>query len=178
MTLIQATFLLGLVFCAAGAVLIGQKPAAMAALRHFTRNRTAAAVLMVLATAWVLWNISQLGEADFGNWRPVLLPLFFALAVVSFIKVPDFIGVRALAVLVLLVCGQFLSAAFMQEPVSRLLLVTICYGLIVLSIYLGVAPYRLHRWIESLLTRPSALRGAGVAMVALGLALWGAMLTY
>lgn len=178
MTLTQATFILGLVLALAGRILIWQKPWALEALRGFPRHRGAAAVLMVLATAWVLWNISQLGEADFGNWRPVLLPLFFGLAVVSFIKVPDFIGVRALAVLVLLSCGQLLQAAFMQEPVSRLLLVTVCYGLIGVSIYLGVAPYRLQRWIESLLSRPAALRGLGFALGVLGLALWATAFTY
>lgn len=143
-----ASLLLGLALLVPGVLLLRQHPGFEKLLRNFPRSQTATWILFGGGAAWFLFRVLQLGEADFGDYKLLLFLLFGASAILAFTYVPDFLAVRGLAVLVLLSAGPLLDAAFLQEPASRLFLVSAVYLLIALSIYLGVVPYRFRDFVN------------------------------
>lgn len=171
MTLVTASLLAGVLLLGAGALLASYPPRVRSFLMAFPRCRKGAFVLLFLATAVVLYQVTQLGEADFGKYKHILFAFFLVLAVGAWFQVPDFLGVRALAVLGLLLAGVFLRAAFLEPPATRLFLVVFTYGVIVASIYLAAAPYRLRDALLGLDQRPAIRRGVGIGFSLYGLLL-------
>src|SRR5215471_5686996 len=87
------------------------KPGAMsAALRRFPRSLSWGYVLMLLGTAWFLYNLSQESIADFATYKNFLFVGFAAIGIGSCIFVQDFLAVRGLAV-VLLLLGKLMVDA-------------------------------------------------------------------
>ena len=84
----------------------------------------------------VFFKILNLYPADFGAYKHILLSIFLAITFASFYLVPDFLGVRALAGLALLIASLLLDAAYMQDPASRLFLVSFVYLVILLALIL------------------------------------------
>lgn len=179
MSLFLSTFLTGLVLIAAGAPLLWNGKAIGPLLRSFPRSRRAAYVTVTLAAIWTLYRITQLGDADFGRYKTILLVVFGLLAVLSFRYVPDFLAVRGSAALMLLVADVLLSSAYMQyDTPQRLFLVALVYLGIFLALYLAVAPYRARdffNWLFSTSGRPRAL---GMTVATYGLVLVVISLTY
>ena len=73
-----------------------------AALRKFPRYTPAGYVLMILATLWFLIYVKQESIADFASFKPVLFILFAAVGLGACLFVHDFLPVRGLAVVFLL----------------------------------------------------------------------------
>ena len=84
---------------------------------------------------------------------------------------PDFLAVRGTAILVLFYSREALDAAFMQEPESRLFMVSIVYIGIVIALYLGAWPYRLRDFLNWLYVSDRRPRILGVSMAAYGILL-------
>lgn len=126
------------------------------------------------ALVWFLIKVLQLGEADYGQYRNLLFALFGTAGVMAFFVVPDFLAVRGLAVLMLLGANVLLDAAFMQEPLSRLFLVSMVYVWIVGALYVGALPFRLRDGLEWLQDRSGWARALGTALGAYGVLLLGA----
>ena len=141
-------------------------------LKGFPRSRIAAGVTMTIAAAWFLYrHIWHLSEADFGDHKMLIAVITVALLAMSFKFLPDFLAVRGAAILVLFYSREALDAAFMQEPESRLFMVSIVYVGIVIALYLGAWPYRLRdllNWLYVSDTRPRIL---GMSMMAYGMLL-------
>src|SRR3974377_981141 len=73
-----------------------------ASVRKFPRSVPIGIALMLLGTAWFLFNLSQESISDFATYKNVLFLLFAAVGIGSCIFVQDFIAVRGLAVVFLL----------------------------------------------------------------------------
>ncbi|MCC5788150.1 MAG: hypothetical protein JJT75_00825 [Opitutales bacterium] len=178
MSLSLATYFLGFLFLLTGAVLVSGHEQVRYWTRRFPRSETAAWVLMAVAGGWFLWHVWNLGEADFGQFRGILFLIFATLAVLSCVYAKDFLSVRAACILFLLLANVFLSAAFMQEPRSRLFMVTPVYFGIILALYLTLSPFRLRDFIEWIWQEPFRFRLAGGSCLAYGLFLLILPLSY
>ena len=176
MNLYLATALFSALLIAAGAGFFfpGFKKSAFG----FLRSQTAAYVLGAIALAWFVWLLWNLSEADFGNYKMWLIALFGGAGLLSFKYIPDFLSVRALAVIVLLSMRQFLDAAFLQEPSSRLVMVVLAYAIIVIFIWLGCLPYKLRDFFEWLYQKPQRPKVFASVVTGLGLASAFSMLFY
>ncbi len=162
MSLFLATLLTALGLLALGGHFIWRGGSSGAQVKAFPRSQAAALVTMGIASVWFLYKVLQLGPSDFGQYRNLLFLLFLITAVGSFFYVPDFLAVRGLAALVLLVAGELLAAAYLEPPQSRLFLVGFVYLAIVAALYLGASPYRLRDFLDWLYgkdTRPRLLGG-------------------
>jgi hypothetical protein len=162
MSLFLVTLLTGLLLTAAGVLLLAKVKVAAALAKAFPRSEMAAYVTMGAGSAWFLYHVLQLGEADFGAYRMHLFLGFGAIAVLSFVYVKDFLAVRGLAILMLLAAWVVLTPAFLQEPASRLFLVSFAYVVILLALYLGVSPFRLRdffKWLFATELRPRVFGG-------------------
>jgi len=168
--------LLGLVLLIKGAWFLWDGPAA----RHWSirslRDPAVTVILLGLASAWFLYKVMHLGEADFGNYRNLLFTFFLAVAVGSWFFVRDFLAVRAAAALYLLIAGVLLDAAFgLYEIPQRLFMVGAVYVGIVFALYLAAVPYRARdmlNWLYINKLRPRILGGllAGYGLLLLAVA--------
>jgi hypothetical protein len=181
MSLFLATLLPGLFLALLGALLLWNGPRVPAAARALPRSSQAAWLFFGAGAAWFLWRISHLGESDlifFKTPQPVMLG-FGVLAVLAFIYTPDFLAVRGLCVLMLLVAEPLLYAAYMeyQHP-QRLLMVGAVYVGLATALYLAAAPYRLRDFIDWLFHAPARTRLVGAILLSYGLATSAAAFTY
>ncbi len=181
MSLFLATLLPGLFIAVLGAVLCWNGAPLAGKAKALPRSKDAAWVLFWIGTAWFLWRVSRLGEADLIFFQtPTLLMLAFAvLAVLSLIYSPDFLAVRGLAILMLLAAEPLLYAAYMEwtHP-QRLLMVTAVYLGLTAALYLAAYPFKLRDFFEWLFRTPGRPRLAGALLLAYGLATSAAAFTY
>ena len=148
MSLFYATLATGLFLILCGGSLLFNYNRSRTFLKAFPRSKSATYILMVLAMIWFSLKIYNLGIADFGDYKILLLAIFLTITVTSFYFVPDFLGVRALAGLTLLIADALLDAAYMQNPASRLFLVSFVYVAILYAFILGASPYFLRDTID------------------------------
>lgn len=178
MNLILATLVAGLLLLASGLALFLYPEPVRKALTAFPRSRPAAFVLLTAATTLVLLHVLQLGEADFGKYKHIIFGFFLLLAIGAWFRVPDFLGIRALSVLGLLLAGQFLAAAYLQDPTTRLFLVAFSYLMILSCLYLAAVPFRFRDLVLRLDNARRLRRGVGGALLGYGILLCVIPITY
>jgi hypothetical protein len=153
-----------------------QAPQAMKMAVDFPRNRAWGIALLFVDMVWSLFLVTHMDMGEFFTWRQwvtILVPVSFVLVVVY---VPEFLAVRALGTLLLLIAQPVLSAAFLREPASRLLLSILAYAWIFAGMFMIGMPY-LMRDLITWLTKTSgrwkmaALAGAAYGVLVLVCAL-------
>ncbi len=123
------------------------KPAQLAAAaRKFPRNFVAGCVLMLLATAWFVWNVNGEPIADFSAFKPYMVGGFAAVGVLSCLFVRDFLAVRGLAVLLLLLGKLMVDTGrpHLGESPFVLVIQAWAYVLVVAGIWFTVTPWKLR----------------------------------
>lgn len=179
LTLFQATLFFGLILLGAGLALLSNSRSVRALLRAFPRSRTAAYVTMGVGSAWALYKVTQLGQADFGDYKKLIFALFLSLAILSFKYSPDFLSVRGACIIILLAADLFLDAAFGHYETSlRLLMVGPVYALIALALFIAYAPYRVRDFFSWLFATASRPRSLGLILLAYGGLLSGVAFAY
>ena len=144
MSLFYATLATSLFLLLCGGALLFNYNYSQIFLKAFPRSKSATYILMTIAMIWFSTKILNLGQADFGDYKHILFTIFLVITFASFYLVPDFLGVRALAGITLLIADLLLNAAYMQDPTSRLFLVSFIYLTILIALLLGGAPYLLR----------------------------------
>ena len=170
MTLFQATLFTGILLLAFGAHFLWHGMRSAKSVQEFPRSQTAAYILLGSAAVWFLYKVTQLGPADFGQYKNLLFILFLVVALGSFIFVPDFLAVRGLAALMLLTAGALLDAGYMQYG-SALVLKAFVYLAIVIALILGANPYKLRDFLEWLYKKEARPRIFGGVFAVYGLLL-------
>ena len=153
------------------------KPSAFAAaLRKFPRSELWGFFLMGLGTAWFLWNLNNESISDFAAYKNLMLVGFGAVGVATCIFVRDFLAVRGLAVVLLLLGKLMLDTARWHDSEWRLVIATLAYVWIIAGMWFTISPWRLRdliQWVtanERRLRLISAVRLAfGVLLLLLGL---------
>lgn len=114
--------------------------------RKFPRNLPVGIFLMLLGTAWFVWNVDMEPIADFSAFKPYMLAGFGTVGVLSCIFVQDFLAVRGLAVVFLLLGKLMVDTGrpHLAESGFVLVIQAWAYVLIVAGIYFTVAPWRLR----------------------------------
>ena len=177
MTLYQANLFTGLSLIAFGAPFLWYGMRSSKSVQAFPRSRLATYFLMGTSTVWFLCHVTQLGPADFGQYKHFLFALFLTVAVGAFFFVPDFLAVRGLAALILLLAGVLLDAGFMQAPESIPLNIFV-YFAILIALVLGAYPYKLRDFFEWLYRTDARPRVFGSLATTYGLFLIGTLFTY
>ena len=123
------------------------KPAQFAAAaRKFPRNLPAGIMLMLLATAGFVWNVSLEPIADFSAFKPYMMTGFAAIGVLSCLFVQDFLAVRGLAVAMLLLAKLMVDTGRPHLGQSPWVLVIQiwAYALVIAGIWFTVTPWKLR----------------------------------
>lgn len=127
-TLAQAYYALAAFLLLAGWLVVSDAPV----LRSFRRSRSATVLLGLVAIAWFAWWLLNIPEADLAGLPrlPVVIG-FIAASLATFVYMPDFLSVRALAVIMLFLARHVLDAGYRQLPAS-LLAASASYGVLIL----------------------------------------------
>jgi hypothetical protein len=156
------------------------KPAAFAAnVRRFPRSMPWGIALMLLGTGWFVWNLNGESISDFASYKPILLAGFAGVGIASCFFVQDFLAVRGLAVVFLLLGKLMVDTARWAETDWRLVVITWAYLLVIAGIWFTLYPWHLRdavNWATANDKRTralSALRLAfGIFVVVLGLTVY------
>ena len=142
-------------------------------LRKFPRSEPAGWVLMLVATGWFLWLLKAEAVSDFATYKPYMYIGFTLLGLGTCVFVKDFLAVRGLAIVLLLLAKLVTDTARWGESPWRLLLVTLAYLWIVAGIWLTVSPWRLRDIIEWKLATDQRVRIGSAVRLALWLLIAG-----
>jgi hypothetical protein len=158
------------------------KPSAFAAtMRKFPRSELWGFILMGIGTVWFLWNLNNESISDFAAYKSVMLVGFGAVGLLTCIFVRDFLAVRGLAIVLLLLAKLMLDTARWHDSEWRLVISTWAYIWIIAGMWFTISPWRLRDLIqwstanERRVRLGSALRlSLGALVVILGLTVFRA----
>jgi len=121
-----------------------------ASVRRFPRSLPAGIFLMLLATAWFVWNVNVEPIADFSAFKPYMLTVFAAIGLGSCIFVQDFLAVRGLAVLFLLLGKLMVDTGrpHLSDSPWVLVIQTWAYVLVVGGIWFTILPWKLRDFLN------------------------------
>src|SRR5438105_14800212 len=148
LSLRSAGLIAGAFLCLLGVVGLVMHNTARMTLGRFPRSRLAGVVILAIDLLWSFWLISTMEMGEFSAFRRpflVALPIGFFLTLRF---VDEFLAVRALGILALLVAEPLLDAAFFRYESSRLVLTILAYLLIVLGLTWVMVPYKLRDHIN------------------------------
>jgi hypothetical protein len=146
------------------------KPAGFtAALRKFPRSMPCGYALMLGGTTWFLWNLKTDTISDFAVFKPLMLAGFAVIGIGTCIYVRDYLAVRGLAVVALLVAKVVLDTARWVDTPWRLVLVVWMYLWIVAAVWITVSPWRLRDFIHFITASERRVRIGSAVRLAFGL---------
>jgi hypothetical protein len=169
------SILLGLIFGLPHIYGVVQPARYGTALRKFPRYTPAGYLLMIVATLWFLAYVRQESISDFASFKPFLFVLFAAVGVGACLFVKDFLAVRGLAVVFLLLAKLMVDTARWVETEWRLVIVTWAYLLVLAGMWFTVSPWRLRDLINWQTANDHRIRvlsgmrlGFGILLIILG----------
>lgn len=159
---------LGLMLIAAHAFAMVKETEVQAFLKKLPRNYNIGAAILTLDFLWSMLIMNHIDMGEFFHlrrWFLMLIPVGFVL-VLTYVK--EFIAVRAIGALMLLVSAPVLAAAFLQPQVSRLLLPILAYAWILVGMFWVGMPFLMRDWIGWLTAKDSRWKLAVYSGIAYG----------
>ena len=148
-------------------------------LKKFPRNAMAGQVVLGIAIAWFwllvapdgLGKLSalQMDLGEFNGAKPLLRLLAPAALVAVAISVRDFLAVRALGLLGLMIAAPLLQAAFLKDPSSRLLIPIFAYAMLTASLFMVGMPYLFRDAVTWLCASAKRWNGFAIAGLLYGM---------
>ena len=166
-----STLSIGLGLVVAGINLFGLvKPAEFKnAARKFPRSTPIGVLFMLAGTAWFIWNVKSETLSDFEPLKPYLFTLFVAVGVGSCFFVQDFLAVRGLAVLLLLLAKVMVDSERWASTEWRLVIAVWAYLLVVAGTWFTVSPWRLRDLLYWATANDTRIRVGSAVRCAFGL---------
>jgi hypothetical protein len=138
-------------------------------LRKLPRSAPAGYLFMLPATAWFMWNVSRESLSDFESLKPFLFTLFVGVGVGSCFFVQDFLAVRGLAVLMLLLGKLMVDTQRWAESDWRWVIAVWAYLLVVAGMWFTISPWRLRDLLHWATATEKRIRVGSAMRVAFGL---------
>ena len=138
---------------------------------NFPRSKTMGIALLTIALAWTLWLAARMDWGEFYRVRPfalVLLPISYVLLIQL---LDEFLAVRALGVLLLLLAAPMLDSAFLKPEPTRLFLVILAYIRVLIGLLWVGMPFLMRDFIDWARRSPGRFRMLSAGGVIYGLIL-------
>jgi hypothetical protein len=164
----MAGLVVGAVLCLLGVLGFAMESFARDIVTAFPRSRGAGIVLLFIDLVWSFWLVATMEMGEFSAFRRpflIILPIGFFLTLRF---VDEFLAVRALGILSLLIAEPLLDAAFFRYESSRLVLTVLAYLLVVLGLTWVMVPYKLRDQIAWFSKTTARWRGASAVAFAYG----------
>jgi len=139
-------------------------------LVSFPRSKNTGIALLTLAAIWAFWLIANMDLGEFSGYRSMLKIAIPAAWFLCLQFVDDFLPVRALGILLLLLAEPVLDAAFLKPQSGRLLLVILAYAWAVAGLFWVGMPYLLRDQINWVTRNENRWRIACIAGLVYGTA--------
>ena len=167
MSLAQAYLVLAAILLLSGGLVYFSAPI----LKSFRRDKFATIILLIAAVGWFGFQLLHLPEPDLaGLPREIIVWVFVGAGLLTFFTMPDFLAVRALAVLMLFTARQTLDAGYRQLPYS-LLDASISYAfLVILGLWWAISPVAFNKQCDWILEKPIRAKSFGIIFFITGLA--------
>ncbi len=151
-------------------VLLRGEPA-KAWLKALPRNERLGMAVLAFDFAWcfLVWSEMDLGEF-FTIKKTVQMVMVFGFFGFGY-YVREFLAVRAIGLLLILLACPVLNAAFLQPPATRLLLVFLAYAWIIKGMFYVGMPYLMRDGIDWVVAEPSRWRMGALAGLGYGVVL-------
>jgi hypothetical protein len=140
-------------------------------LKAFPRDYKWGVILLTIDFLWAEFALANMDMGEFFTMRDKFMYIVAGGYVAVLIYVKEFLAVRALGSLLLLVAGPVLTAAFLQPQVSRLLLPIIAYVWIIIGMFFVGMPFLMRDWVNALLAKPQRWNLAVYSGIAYGVVL-------
>jgi hypothetical protein len=140
-----------------------------AAARKFPRSAPWGWLLTLVGAAWFMWNVSNESLADFEGIKPFLFTLFAAVAIGSCVFVQDFLAVRGLSIVLLLLAKLMVDSERWTNSEWRLVIAVWAYVLVIAGMCFTISPWRMRDMIYWGTANPSRTRAFSAARAAFGL---------
>jgi len=173
--LFTAGILLALWLIGSHALMLAKPSLVQGWLKRFPRSPLAGQIILGIGLGWFwllvapggLGKLSalQMDFGEFNNAKPLLRLLVPAALVAVSISVRDFLAVRALGLLGLMIAAPLLEAAFLEDPASRLLIPIFAYAMLTASLFCVGMPYLFRdavSWVTASSLRWSIFSIAGL----------------
>jgi hypothetical protein len=145
-------------------------PAAFAAgVRKFPRSLPCGIFLMLLGTLWFLLNLNMESISDFASFKPLLLAGFAAVGVAACIYVQDFLAVRGLAVVFMLLAKLMVDTARWANTDWRWVISGWAYVLVLAGIWFTIYPWHLRDLLHWATANEKRVRIGSAVRLAFGL---------
>ncbi len=129
-------------------------------VRSFSRNLPVGIGLMLLGTAWFIWNVNTEPAADFSAYKPAMMMAFAAVGILSCFFVQDFLAVRGLAVVSLLLAKAMVDIGrpHLGDTPWVLVIQVWAYVLIAAGIWFTITPWKLRDLLNWMTATPSRIK--------------------
>jgi hypothetical protein len=147
-------------------------------LKALPRNTRVGTGVLAVCFVWaiIIWKEMDLGEF-YNLERPVLLILVVGFFAVSH-YVKEFLAVRAIGFFLILAAAPVLHAAFLEPPVTRLLLVALAYAWILVGFFWVGMPYLMRDQINWALADSKRWKMVTLAGAVYGALVFGCALAF
>ncbi len=163
------SILLGLGFCLPQVFGLMNPKGFAAAARGFPRSLPVGYFLMILGTVWFLFNVNAEAASDFAAYKDKLMIFFAAIGLGTCIFVRDFLAVRGLAVVLLLLAKLMVDTARWEATGWRLVIIVWAYLLVAVGMWFTVSPWRLRDFLQWATANEKRLKAGCAARLAFGL---------
>ena len=134
----------------------------------YKRQVWAGRILAAVDILWSAWLLLQMGF----SWVDAHHMMVYAAVPVAYVLVilfvDDLLASRALGGLMLLAPLPILESAFVHPAVSRLIMTSFAYLLVIFGIVLVWSPFKLRQWTERWINRFPITRAVGLFGIILG----------
>lgn len=128
--------------------------------RKFPRSIPCGVALMLLGSAWFLYNLSQESIADFAAFKNFLLLGFAAIGIGTCLFVHDFLAVRGLAVVLLLLAKLMVDSGrvALSSTSWALVVQVLAYVFVLAGMWLTISPWRMRDFLDWMVSIPGRLK--------------------
>jgi hypothetical protein len=178
--LFTAGLLLGIWLIGSHVLMLAKPALVQGWLKKFPRHVLSGQIILGIGLAWFWLLVAPEGMGklsalrmdlgEFNNIKPILRLLVPASLVLVSMSVRDFLAVRALGLLGLMVAAPLLDAAFLKDPDSRLLVPVFAYALLTASLFWVGMPYLFRDAVTWVTATPGRWRTACLCGLAYGAA--------
>lgn len=141
MNIVIFSCILGLLLLFSGIFLLNLKSSFEQTIYRLLRNDALGIIIFLLPASWFMIKLTQLGEADFGQYKIWLLLLFGFTFVGCCIYWRDFLIVRGLAMLTIMSIDALFKISYMSEAIVSPAISLLFYIFIIVALYCGCYPY-------------------------------------
>jgi uncharacterized membrane protein len=140
-------------------------------LLRFPRHEGLGWALMLAATGWFLWLVSDATLADFSRYRPHMMVAFGAIGLLTCVYVKDYLAARGASLLLLLLAYLMLEVGRRRLGDTPFVYLNqlLAYVWAVAGMWFTISPWRLRDALEWNCRTDARIKAFAAARLALGL---------